>query len=141
MAVPDADIYPTATGEAAKTVAQHTAPQNLVFYAGWFCPFVQRVWIALEEKGIPYQYQEINPYNKDKEFLAINPKGLVPAFAYKGKPLYESLVMLEFLEDAYPSHKPDLLPTDPLARAHARLWLDYITKSVVPANQRLLQAQ
>ncbi|KAA1470412.1 glutathione-S-transferase [Dentipellis sp. KUC8613] len=141
MAVPDADIFPHATAEAEKTVAQHQEPQDLVFYAGWFCPFVQRSWIALEEKGIPYQYKEVNPYHKEKEFLDINPKGLVPALVYKGKPLYESLIISEFLEDAYPSYTPHLLPTDPFARAHARLWTDYVAKNVVPANQRLVQAQ
>lgn len=40
-------------------VAQrHQAEQPLKLYAGWFCPFVQRAWLALEEKGIPYQYVE-----------------------------------------------------------------------------------
>lgn len=90
MSIPDAKIHPVATGRAADTVAKHQEPQELVFYAGWvnlcwhtfsipfqltlvrclqFCPFVNRCWIALEEKGIPYQYKEINPYIKDKHFL------------------------------------------------------------------------
>jgi len=37
---------------------EHAAEQPLKLFAGWFCPFVQRVWLALEEKGIPYQYIE-----------------------------------------------------------------------------------
>ena len=37
MAIADADLFPHATGEAAKTVAKHTEPQELVFYAGWVC--------------------------------------------------------------------------------------------------------
>ena len=36
-----------------------------------FCPFVQRTWITLEEKGIPYQYNEVNPYKKEKHFLGV----------------------------------------------------------------------
>jgi len=55
----------------------------------WFCPFVQRAWIALEEGKVPYQYKEVNPYKKEvclsvmqsntkPSYLAINPKGLVP---------------------------------------------------------------
>ncbi|ETW74827.1 glutathione S-transferase [Heterobasidion irregulare TC 32-1] len=141
MAIADADLFPHATGEAAKTVAKHTEPQELVFYAGWFCPYAQRGWIALEEKGIPYQYKEINPYHKEKHFLAINPKGLVPAIEYQNKPLYESLIISEFLEDAFPTHEPHLLPADPFARAQARLWIDHISKAVIPAFQRLLQSQ
>lgn len=118
---------------------------------------MQRVWIALEERGIPYQYKEVNPYKKEKHFLGayhhslevlahaslldINPKGLVPAIEYKGRALYESLIICEFLEDAYPSREPHLFPTDPFDRAYVRLWVDHVAKTVVPAFHRLLQGQ
>ncbi|KIM40343.1 hypothetical protein M413DRAFT_414003 [Hebeloma cylindrosporum] len=141
MAIPDAQIFPHATSEAAKTVERHQEPQDLVFYAGWFCPFVQRAWISLEEKRIPYQYKEVNPYKKEPHFLAMNPKGLVPAVEYQGKALYESLILCEFFEDAYPSHKPNLLPSEPADRALTRMWLDHISKTFIPAFHRLLQAQ
>jgi len=139
--IPDQHIHPVATGAAAKTVEKHQEPQDLVFYSGWFCPFVQRTWIALEEKGIPYQYKEVNPYKKEKHFLDINPKGLVPAIEYKGRALYESLVLCEFLEEEFPSHTPKLLPSNAVDRAYARIWLDYISKSIVPVHFRILQAQ
>lgn len=60
MAPPDADLHPHATGLAAETVKKHSADQPLKLYSGWFCPFVQRVWSVLEERGIPYQYIEGN---------------------------------------------------------------------------------
>lgn len=71
----------------------------------------------------------------------INPKGLVPAVEYQGKALYESLVLCEFLEDAYPSYKPHILPEEPYTRAYARIWVDFVSKNLVPAFMRLLQAQ
>ncbi|TCD61940.1 hypothetical protein EIP91_007680 [Steccherinum ochraceum] len=141
MSVPDQQIHPVATGVAAKTVAKHQEEQDLIFYAGWFCPFVQRTWITLEERGIPYQYVEVNPYKKEKHFLDINPKGLVPAVEYKGKALYESLILCEFLEDAYPSYKPNILPEDPFTKAYVRIWVDYIAKNLLPVHMRLVQAQ
>ncbi|PFH52169.1 hypothetical protein AMATHDRAFT_74450 [Amanita thiersii Skay4041] len=141
MGVPDEKIFPHATAAAERTVAEHQAAQDLVYYAGWFCPFVQRGWITLEERKIPYQYKEVNPYKKEPHFLQINPKGLVPALEYKGKALYESLVICEFLEDAYPNHKPSMLPDDPYLRGYARIWIDYISKAVVPGFHRLIQAQ
>ncbi|KAF7792760.1 hypothetical protein EIP86_003858 [Pleurotus ostreatoroseus] len=137
----DHDIHPVATGAAAQIVAQHQEPQELVFYSGWFCPFVQRTWIALEEKGIPYQYKEVNPYKKEKHFLDINPKGLVPAVEYQGKALYESLILCEFLEDTYPSYGPKLLTEDSYTKAYVRIWIDYVTKNIVPAYMRLLMEQ
>ena len=70
----------------------------------------------------------------------INPKGLVPAIEYKGKALYESLVICEFLEDAFPSF-PALLPSDPFERAYARLWIDFVSKSIVSTFFRLIMAQ
>ncbi|KAN0081428.1 Glutathione S-transferase, C-terminal-like protein [Tylopilus felleus] len=139
--LPDEDIHPVATGPAAQTVAEHQDPQDLVFWSGWFCPFNQRVWIALEERGIPYQYKEVNPYKKEPHFLELNPKGLVPTVEYKGKALYESIVLCEFLEDAYPTYKPNLLPSDPYERARVRIWIDHVTKNMLPAYQRLLMAQ
>lgn len=65
-------LHPVATGPA---VAAHQAPQSLEFCSGyrllvrnssirWFCPFVQRAWIALEEGRPPYQYKEVNPYKE-----------------------------------------------------------------------------
>ncbi|KAJ6631525.1 glutathione-S-transferase [Mycena sp. CBHHK59/15] len=141
MSIPDEQIFPHATGTAAATVEAHKEPQELIFYAGWFCPYVQRSWICLEEKGIPYQYSEVNPYKKEKHFLDINPKGLVPAVEYHGKALYESLVICEFLEDAYPKYGPSILPADPYTRAFARIWVDYISKAFVPAFMRLMQSQ
>src|ERR1700744_6082180 len=38
---------------------------SAVLMSRWFCPFVQRAWIALEEGKLPYQYKEVNPYKKE----------------------------------------------------------------------------
>ncbi|PWY78460.1 glutathione S-transferase [Aspergillus sclerotioniger CBS 115572] len=146
MAIPDADIYPEATGPAKALVERHQAEQPLKLYAGWFCPFVQRVWLALEEKQIPYQYIEVNPYHKQPSFLALNPRGLVPTIAVPdpstniSKPLYESTVILEYLEEAYPDHTP-LLPSDPYLRARCRIWNDFMTSRIIPSLHRFLQYQ
>ncbi|KAG5634548.1 hypothetical protein H0H81_001557 [Sphagnurus paluster] len=134
MASSDAHFFPHATAAAATTVKEHQDPQDLVYYAGW------RGWIALEEKGIKYQYKEVNPYKKEQHFLDINPKGLVPAVEYKGKAIYESLIICEFLEEAYPDTKP-LLPSEPISRALARIWIDHVSKAIVPVFQRLMMAQ
>ncbi|KAI4134404.1 MAG: hypothetical protein LQ347_001562 [Umbilicaria vellea] len=133
MAHPDSDLHPEATGLAKAVVDRHSSPEPLVLYSGWF---FQRVWTVLEEKGIPYQYVEVNPYHKPESLLKLNPRGLVPTLQYDNKPLYESTVVCEFLEDAYPDHGPKLLPSDPYVRAKLRIWTDFVTSRVIPSFHR-----
>lgn len=82
---PDSNLHPVATGSAKSIVDAHQAEQPLKLYSGWFCPFVQRAWTVLEEKKIPYQYIEVNPYDKPKSLLDLNPRGLVPTLQYDNK--------------------------------------------------------
>ncbi|QIX00375.1 hypothetical protein AMS68_005892 [Peltaster fructicola] len=138
---PDADLHPEATGPAAHIVKSHQAEQPLKLYSGWFCPFVQRVWAVLEEKQIPYQYIEVNPYHKPQSLLKLNPRGLVPTLQYDSKPLFESTVVCEFLEEAYPDHGAKLLPSDPYDRARVRIWTDFVGSRIIPAFHRYLQFQ
>jgi glutathione S-transferase len=115
---------------------------------------VSRLVIPDDTERVLFQ---VNPYKKEayvlfprtppsahvrvrRHFLAINPKGLVPALEYKGQPLNESLVIAEFVEDAFPE-PPRLLPTDAFERARIRLWLDHVSKKVLPPYFRLIQAQ
>jgi glutathione S-transferase len=123
------------------TIKAHSAPAALQLYSGWFCPFVQRVWITLEEKHIQYQYIEVNPYHKPKELLDLNPRGLVPTLRWHDKPLYESTVLVQFLEEAYPQHSPHLMPEDPYERWRVRVWTDFITTRIIPGFHRFLQYQ
>lgn len=156
---PDADLHPEATGPAALTVKvhdfpvsiqsnpflpyfqAHSTPSPLKLYSGWFCPFVQRIWLALEEKSLPYTYIEVNPYHKPASLLTLNPRGLVPTLEYDGKPLYESSVLVEFLEDAYPECGVRLFPGDAYARARSRIWIDFVGSRIVGGYHRFLQHQ
>ncbi len=60
-------------------------------------PFVQRVWIALEAKGLFYQYVEVDPYKKPQALLEVNPRGLVPAFRHGDWGCGESTVLMEYV--------------------------------------------
>ena len=65
----------------------------------------------------------------------------MPTLQYDNKPLYESTVICEFLEDAYPDHGSKLLPSDPYERARSRIWTDFVSTRVIPAFHRFLQFQ
>jgi glutathione S-transferase len=97
----------------------------------------------LEEKKIPYQYIEVNPYDKPASLLELNPRGLVPTLSCpqpdgSAKPLYESNVVVEYLDEAYPDTRR-LLPTDPYTRARNRIWIDFVTSRLLPSFYRFLQ--
>ena len=103
-------------------------------------PFVQRVWISLEIKGLSYQYIEIDPYRKPDELLQVNPRGLIPALRHGEWGCYESSVLMEYLEDL--NVGIPLLPLEnPRMRAHCRLWSDHINRKILPLFYGLLQAQ
>ena len=77
------------------------AEDKLEFYYAWYCPFAQRVWIALLEKGVKFTSKEIDPYKKTPEFLAINPRGFVPVLLHNGRSIYESLVCWQSFWNEY----------------------------------------
>lgn len=145
----DTSLEPHTSGPAAKFAAAHAAEHPLKLYGGWFCPFVQRSWIVLHEKQIPHQYIEINPYHKAPEFLALNPRGLVPTLGVpvgengrEQRPLYESLVLCEYLDEAYSDEGKfgrRLLPEDAYERARCRLWIDHISTKIIPGFYKFIQ--
>lgn len=60
-------------------------------------PFSQRVWIALEAKGMRYQYCETDPFKRPTQLLEANPRGLVPAIRQGDWASGESTVILEYV--------------------------------------------
>lgn len=83
----------------------------------------QKVRLSLFEKGLAWKEHHIDLMKAEQvspEYLAINPKGVVPTIVHDGHPVIESTVILEYLEEVFPE-KP-LRPADPLARAHMRVW-------------------
>ena len=69
---------------------------------------MQRVWIALEVKGLNYQYIEVDPYKKPESLLEVNPRGLVPALRHGDWGCYESTVLMEYVRSEA-NRKDDVL--------------------------------
>jgi len=92
-------------------------------------------------KSIPYEYIEVNPYHKPESLVSLNPRGLVPTLQYNNKPLYESKVVCEFLEEINYNHGLRLLPKNPYRRARVRVWINFVTTRIIPAFHHCLQFQ
>ena len=89
-------------------------------------PRARKVRIVLAEKGLQYEKVTVDitkGEQKKPEFLVINPYGKVPALQDDGLAVYESTIIMEYLNDKYPN--PPLLPVDPGQRARARVFLHY----------------
>jgi RNA polymerase-associated protein len=92
---------------------------SLVLYDAPRCPYCARVRIVLAEKGIAPDVVEVDLSDRPAWLYEKNPTGRVPVLEEDDRPLAESAVIMEFLEERYP--EPALLPADPADRAAARL--------------------
>lgn len=86
------------------------------------CPYVQRAAIALAEKGVPFERRTVDLADRPDWFKAISPLGKVPLLQVGGEVLFESAVIVEYLED---TQAPALHPADPLQRARHRAWMEF----------------
>jgi glutathione S-transferase len=91
----------------------------LTLYNADRCPYAGRARIVLGEKDVEYETVEIDLADRPAWLYEKNPLGKVPVLEEDGRPLPESEVIMEFLDERYP--EPALLPPDPADRAHVRL--------------------
>lgn len=111
-------------------------------YAGPLSLYSRKVEIALHEKALPFT-REMVPFSqlrgyapKHPAVLAANPKGRVPVFTDGELTLYESTIIVEYLEDAYPT--PPLYPAAPAARAICRQWEAFADEVMIEPLAKLM---
>jgi RNA polymerase-associated protein len=92
---------------------------SLVLYDAPRCPYCARVRIVLAEKDIEVEVVEIDLSDRPAWLYEKNPSGKVPVLEEDGRPLPESAVIMEFLEERFP--EPPLMPLDLGDRAAVRL--------------------
>lgn len=105
---------------ARQGVADVRTPLVLVSHA--LCPYVQRAAIVLAEKGLPFEWRDIDLANKPDWFLRLSPLGKTPVLLVGDEAIFESAVICEYLED---TTRPRLHPADALQRARHRAWMEF----------------
>jgi RNA polymerase-associated protein len=100
------------------------------------CPYCHRVRIVLAEKGISVDIVDVDACHLPDEVLDFNPYGTVPTLVDRDLRLYESRIIMEYLDERFPH--PPLLPVDPVARANARLYMWRIERDWFALMDRIL---
>jgi glutathione S-transferase len=120
--------------------ATKTASRDITIYSIAACPYAQRTRILLGIKNIDARLVELDLSRKRPDwFLAINPAGKVPAIVHDGRPLNESSVINEYLDETFPD--PPVFPSDPYQKAFSRILIDYCNSSFTTNMYRLLMEQ
>jgi len=93
----------------------------------WPSPFVIRVLIALKLKGVEFEFVEEVVGRKSELLLRSNPvHKKIPVLLHHGKPISESLIIVQYIDEVWSSGAPAFLPADAHARAVQRFWAQYV---------------
>lgn len=104
-------------------------------YDYWRSSAAYRVRIALNLKGVAYEAVDTSLFHgeqRDPDYLARNPQGLVPTLEVDGLKLTQSLAIIDWLDTTYP--EPRLIPDDPVARAAELAKAMVIAADIHPIN-------
>ncbi|HWA92412.1 MAG TPA: glutathione S-transferase family protein [Rhizomicrobium sp.] len=107
----------------------------LIVYEHPLSPYAQKVKIALDEKDVAYEARMPAPIGSgqpDRDFLRSNPRGEVPSLIDGDAAIFDSTIILEYIEDKWPA--PALLPDTPYARAQARTIEEVMDTAFEPIN-------
>jgi glutathione S-transferase len=120
------------------TIFDPAPDAELVLYHAWMSSASRRTRFCLEEKGLPYIGVFVRLLKNEQntpQYLALNPNGVVPTLLHRGRPIIESTVINEYLEDVYP--ETPMRPADPAERAAMRVWTYMADTVVIKAFQEL----
>jgi maleylacetoacetate isomerase len=107
--------------------------RELVLYAYWRSSASYRVRLALAAKKLPHRIVPVNILSGEQNaepHLSRSPTGYVPSLVIDGTPFFESIAILELLEELYPA--PPIYPRDPFGRARVRALVELVASGIQP---------
>ena len=104
-------------------VAKHS---SMIFYSDGNDHYSQRVRLVLAEKGVAVEIIDVDPAHIPEDLTDLNPYNSLPTLIDRELVLYQSQVIMEYLDERFPH--PPLLPVYPVARAQSRLFVHRIKR-------------
>lgn len=119
----------------------------MTLYSGSSDPYSHRARIVLAEKGVTYDLYEIDVDSQPDALVEMNPYNSVPTLVDRDLVLYESEIIMEYLDERFPH--PPLMPVYPVARARSRLmlyrvnrdWYVYMNKILAKSSDLATQIE
>ena len=105
--------------EVAKRSIMTLYSSNLDIYS-------HQVRIVLAEKGVNFEVIDVEPNNKPEDLADLNPYNTVPTLVDRDLVLFESRIIMEYLDERFPH--PPLMPVYPVARARSRLMMHRVER-------------
>ena len=124
------------TARRSKSRKLADVPALPKLYRALTCNFCQRAEIAFAVKGVEIEPVEIDLVRRPAWYREMASGGSVPLLEWNGLELHPSRVINEFIDERWPD--PPLLPSDPEARAAARMWIEWWDEAPCPAYERRL---
>ena len=103
-----------------------TKRSSMLFYSDGNSQYSHQVRIVLAEKGVTVDIVDVDIHDKPEDLADLNPYNTLPTLVDPDLILYESGIMMEYLDERFPH--PPLFPVYPVARAQSRLWMHRIEK-------------
>ena len=98
----------------------------MTMYSDPKSPYSHRVRLVLAEKNITVDIIDSDPVNLSEDVIDLNPYGTLPTLVDRDLTLFESRIIMEYLDERFPH--PPLLPVDPVSRASARLYMHRVDR-------------
>lgn len=108
------------------------ANSDVKVLGSWPSPYSMRPRIALNIKSVDYEYIDEKLWEgKSELLLQSNPvHKKIPVLIHADKPICESLIIVQYIDETWSSSAPSILPSDPYERAVARFWAAYLDEKV-----------
>ena len=108
----------------------------MTMYSDPSSPYCHRVRLVLAEKSITVEVKDVDPLDISDDIMDLNPYGTLPTLVDRDLTLFESRIIMEYLDERFPH--PPLLPVDPVSRASSRLYMHRVSKDWYTQMEEIL---